>query len=106
IYISKKVGAKFQTPRALGIPVNTSRYETQPSFSSDGRTLYFIRAEERTATGRPRNQDIYVTFIDDKSNWSEPVKLPPNINTPGEEFSVFIHPDNQTLYFSSDGHPG
>ena len=29
-----------------------------------------------------------------------------NINTPGYEGSVFIHPDNQTLYFSSDGHVG
>ncbi|MBK7970058.1 MAG: OmpA family protein [Bacteroidetes bacterium] len=28
------------------------------------------------------------------------------INTPDEEEFVFIHPDNQTLYFSSDGHPG
>ncbi len=30
----------------------------------------------------------------------------PNINTEGYEGSVFIHPDNQTLYFSSDGHVG
>ena len=28
------------------------------------------------------------------------------INTPGREESVQIHPDGQTLYFSSDGHPG
>jgi len=28
------------------------------------------------------------------------------VNTPMKEESVFIHPDNQTLYFSSDGHPG
>jgi len=104
LYISKKVGDKFQTPRDLGPPVNTNGYETQPSFSSDGRTLYFIR-KVKNADGK-LNQDIYVTFIDDYSQWSEPMPLPPNINTPGDEFSVFIHPDNQTLYFSSDGHPG
>jgi outer membrane protein OmpA-like peptidoglycan-associated protein len=34
------------------------------------------------------------------------VRLSDSINTPGSEESVFIHPDNQTLYFSSDGHPG
>ncbi len=104
IYISKKIGNKFQAPRDLGVPVNTNKYETQPSFSSDGRTLYFIR-RVKGADGR-ENQDIFVTFIDDNSNWSVPVALPSNINTPGEEYSVFIHPDNQTLYFASDGHPG
>ena len=104
IYISKKSGTKFQTPRDLGIPINTRGYETQPSFSSDGRTLYFIR-KVKNAAGR-ENQDIFVSFIDDNSNWSEPVQLPSNINTDRDEFSVFIHPDNQTLYFSSAGHPG
>lgn len=104
IYISKKSGSKFQTPRDLGIPINTRGYETQPSFSSDGRTLYFIR-KVKNAEGRD-NQDIFVSFINDNSSWSEPVQLPANINTPWDEFSVFIHPDNQTLYFSSAGHPG
>ena len=28
----------------------------------------------------------------------------PNINTVFEEQSPFIHPDNRTLYFSSEGH--
>jgi Tol biopolymer transport system component len=104
IYISKKSGNKFQTPRDLGIPINTTGYETQPSFSSDGRTLYFIR-KVKNAEGR-MNQDIFVSFIDDNSTWSEPIQLPSNINTERDEFSVFIHPDNQTLYFSSAGHPG
>jgi outer membrane protein OmpA-like peptidoglycan-associated protein len=47
-----------------------------------------------------------VTFINDSSRWSEPVPLSERINTSGDEQSVFIHPDDQTLYFSSDGHPG
>jgi hypothetical protein len=27
----------------IRLPVNTSKWETQPSFSSDGKTLFFIR---------------------------------------------------------------
>ncbi len=104
IYISKKSGNKFQAPRDLGGPINTTGYETQPSFSSDGRTLYFIR-KVKNAEGRAQ-QDIFVSFIDDNSTWSDPIQLPSNINTDRDEFSVFIHPDNQTLYFSSGGHPG
>ena len=104
IFISKKAGNVFKTPRNLGQPVNTSTWESQPSFSSDGRTLYFIR--KVTNKEGKSNRDIFVTHIDDNSHWSVPVPLSDTINTPGDEQSVFIHPDDQTLYFSSDGHPG
>ncbi len=91
-------------PLNLGGPVNTTLWESQPSFSSDGRTLYFIRGRI-TGTGI-REQDIYMSRIGDDRKWSEPVKLPSNINTSEEEEFVYIHPDDQTLYFSSDGHIG
>jgi len=60
----------------------------------------------RNRTGEVE-QDIYRTRI---QPWRAAglcaQKLVPNINTPGREESVFIHPDGQTLYFSSDGHTG
>ncbi|REJ83589.1 MAG: hypothetical protein DWQ44_03125 [Bacteroidetes bacterium] len=104
IFLAKKVGEKFNAPRNLEVPINSSSWESQPSFSSDGRTLYFIRAI-KSPSGKTQ-RDIMVSSISDKSEWSEPVPLPDHINTPDEEMSVFIHPDDQTLYFASDGHPG
>lgn len=104
IFLAKKVGNKFQAARNLELPINTGVWESQPSFSSDGRTLYFVRAV-KGSDGKTQ-RDILVTGIGDKSNWSEPVSVSDKINTPGDEMSVFIHPDDQTLYFSSDGHPG
>ncbi|MFM8433038.1 MAG: hypothetical protein ACKOA1_09600, partial [Bacteroidota bacterium] len=104
IFITKKVGEKYGVARNLEAPVNTGIWESQPSFSSDGRTLYFVRAI-KGSDGRTQ-QDIYVTRINDNSSWSEPIPLASNINTPYNESSVFIHPDDQTMYFSSDGHPG
>ena len=45
--------------------------------------------------------------VGEDGKWKEPVKLNDKINVPGyTQESVFIHPDNQTLYFSSDGPPG
>ena len=38
--------------------------------------------------------------------WSEPENLGPDINTIGDESCPFIHADNQTLYFTSNGHQG
>jgi outer membrane protein OmpA-like peptidoglycan-associated protein len=81
--------------------VNTNRWETQPSFSSDGKTIYFIRGDYGRGNG-----DIYTATLQNNGKWSAPKKLSDKINSTGDEESVFIHPDNQTLYFSSDGHVG
>ncbi len=104
LFISKKRGNSWNQPQNVGFPVNTAKWETQPSFSSDGRTLYFIRGFNDSRGYY--SQDIYETQLQDNGSWSEPVKLPDYINSGGNEESVFIHPDGQTLYFSSDGWPG
>ena len=104
IFYSQKVNGKWTKPVNVGPPINTSNWETQPSFSSDGKTLYFVRG--LISRGDIKEQDIYMTTIDASGKFTVPVKLSDKVNTPGQEESVFIHPDNQTLYFSSDGHPG
>ncbi len=104
LYYSRLRNGEWSKPINLGYPVNTGAWESQPSFSSDGRTLYFIRG--RITGDGIREQDIYVTRISDEGKWSTPNKLPLNINTDGEEEFVFIHPDDRTLYFSSDSHTG
>jgi outer membrane protein OmpA-like peptidoglycan-associated protein/tetratricopeptide (TPR) repeat protein len=104
IFYAQKVNGKWTKPRNAGPAVNTANWETQPSFSSDGKTLYFVRG--LLSRGNIKQQDIYMSVIGDDGKFSNPVKLSDKINTPYKEESVFIHPDNQTLYFSSEGHPG
>ncbi|HWY38124.1 MAG TPA: OmpA family protein [Bacteroidia bacterium] len=103
IFFAQQSNGKWVKPINIGPPVNTANWETQPSFSSDGKTLYFIRG--MVVRGDIKEQDIYMSEIGADGRFSTPVKLGSNINTPGKEESVYIHPDNQTLYFSSDGHP-
>jgi outer membrane protein OmpA-like peptidoglycan-associated protein len=50
--------------------------------------------------------DLYKTTMDEFGEWSKPINISDSINTEGAESSPFIHPDNKTLYFSSDGHIG
>jgi outer membrane protein OmpA-like peptidoglycan-associated protein/Tfp pilus assembly protein PilF len=99
LFVSKKSGNDWLAPYNLGVPVNSRAWESQPSISSDGRTIYFV-------SNRNNDYDIWFSSVNNKGVWSEPKELGPNINTDGYEGSVFIHPDNQTLYFSSDGHVG
>jgi len=104
IYYARKVGNRWAKPINIGPPINTRNWETQPSFSSDGKTLYFVRG---TVTREGiKNQDIYYSQLSKDGYWGDPVSISSKINTPDREESVYIHPDNQTLYFSSNGHIG
>lgn len=106
-FITRKFGDKWADPINLPGQVNTANWETQPSLSSDGKTLYFIRGQVRTSGGRnKRNGDIYVSHLQDDGSWGVAQKLPSNINTKYSESSVLIHPDGRTLYFASNGHVG
>ena len=101
IYISQKKGNTWSTPFDISPPVNTPGWESQPSISSDGRTLYFVSNRK----GGYGGYDIWKSNLTDKG-WSEPENLGPNINTMFDEQSPFIHPDDSTLYFCSNGWPG
>jgi outer membrane protein OmpA-like peptidoglycan-associated protein/tetratricopeptide (TPR) repeat protein len=103
-FITKKLGQKWTNPINLPGGVNTRNWETQPSLSSDGKTMYFIRGMRGQST--TRNDDIYMSTMKEDGTWNEAVKLPSYINSPQNEESVLIHPDGKTLYFASRGHVG
>ena len=101
IYVTQKKGDDWSKPFDLAPPVNTPGWESQPSISADGRTLYFVSNRK----GGYGGYDIWKSNLTEKG-WSEPENLGPNINTSFDEQSPFIHPDDSTLYFCSNGWPG
>ena len=105
LFISHKVEGEWQPAVNMGKPVNSKYWETQPSLTADGKTVYFIRGIPGSDR-KPKDQDIYYSTQKDDGKWSIPVKISPRVNTPDQEESVFIHPDGSTIYFSSNGHVG
>jgi outer membrane protein OmpA-like peptidoglycan-associated protein len=103
LFYTYRIGDNWTRPKNLGEKINSRNWETQPSFSADGKTLYFIRG---TGRGQSRQQDIWTSILGEDGIWSIPTRLSNKINTKSVEESVFIHPDGKTLYFSSNGHPG
>lgn len=101
IYISQKKGEDWSKPFDLSPPINSGAWESQPSISADGKTLYFVSNRK----GGYGGYDIWRSTLTSKG-WSEPQNLGPNINTSFDEQSPFIHPDDSTLYFASNGWPG
>ena len=102
IYWARRQGKSWSEPENLGPVVNSPQWDSQPTFSSDGKTLYFA-SKRRGGKG---SSDIWKTELQSDEQWSIPVNLGDSINTRAEEMAPFIHPDDQTLYFSSRGHPG
>lgn len=102
LYEVKKTGENWGLPRNMGRAINTPGWESQPSLSADGRQLYFV-SDRKGGHGK---RDIWVSHLSPKGNWLEPVNLGPVVNSSGDDLSPFIHVNGQSLYFSSNGHPG
>lgn len=101
IYHTARVDSFWTPLKRLLFPVNKSdTWESQPTISSDGKTLLFTSIRP----GGKGGADIYSVSKQANGGWGNLQSL--TVNTEGNEKSPFLHPDNQTLYFSSDGHRG
>lgn len=102
LFLSRRTGNTWSEPVNMGPGINSRDWESQPSLSADGRTLYFV---SNRPGGRGGN-DIYVSTVDEKGEWSRPENLGGLVNTAFDDISPFIHANGQTLYFASNGHTG
>jgi tetratricopeptide (TPR) repeat protein len=101
LYFSYTQGVAWAQPERFGATINTPDFEGMPSLSGDNKTLYFVSDRAGGFGGK----DIWVTSFKD-GLWQVPQNLGPEINTSADETAPWIAPDNTTLYFTSDGHPG
>lgn len=96
-----KTGETWSKPSLITPSINTPKYlESTASITPDGKTIYF--ASDRL--GGQGGLDIYKTNLQANGTWSPPVNLGIEINTKANEDAPFIHPDQKTLFFTSDGH--
>ncbi len=100
LYLSTKNSHGWSIPQNL-VEVNSGYWESQPALSVDGKSLIF-------ASNRPRGvggSDLWISHFQN-GKWDEPQNMSKILNSAGNEMAPFWHFDGQSLYFSSDGHPG
>ncbi len=107
IYVSKRgKSGKWGAPKEIlnkfpkiAKKINSTYFESSASMTADGERIYFV--SERP--GGQGQADIY--YVKKKGgNWSEPLNLGPSINTVSDEKCVFIHPNGEILFFTSNGY--
>lgn len=101
IYYYEKDGDKWRGPKNLSRLINTNAKESALSFSSDGKTLYFVSNLDEQNHGK---KDIFMSRKSQEGKWSYPVNLGGLINSSLNEEGVFINSTGDKLYFSSEGH--
>ena len=102
LYITYWTNEGWSEPVNLGDKINTEFWETTPSLSPDKRTLYFTS----NRPGGIGGSDLYVSYMQPNGKWGPAENMGTVLNSAGDEMAPFIHADNQTLYFTSSGHPG
>ena len=92
----------------LGENINTeSGWESQPSLSGDGKTLYFatVRADSKPDRNGNPSTDIYYSSRMPDGSWGPAKPIKGEINTEYNDKAPFMHSDSHTLYFASDRKP-
>ena len=99
ILMAKKQNGHWSEPKEF--PYNKIDFNyAHPSINPKGDLLVFA-SDSYGNTG----MDIYFCNRDKQKNWSVPVRMKTNINTPlNEVFPVFVN--DSTIVFSSEGLPG
>jgi hypothetical protein len=91
---------QWSEPRLMTERINSKHHEPSASIAPGGDEIYFTSDRPGGYGGR----DLYRIRRLPNGQWSLPLNLGPNVNTPHDEDAPFIHSDGVTLFFSSNGH--
>jgi hypothetical protein len=95
-------GDGYAEPEKLGPQVNSTTDQYNAFISPDESYLIVCTAGREDSHG---SADYYVVFRDENDNWSEPINMGPEINTPGGEWSPYVSPDGRYFFFMSSRRP-
>jgi len=103
LYYAERRGRSWSVPIAVHIDSLQPGEKNLHFFPGMDEQTLLLSLEQPGGFGQ---RDLYVTFRKPGGGWSAPQNLGPLINTSGDERRMVLAADGQTLYFSSNGHPG
>ncbi len=103
VSFSSNVGGSWSKPIPIEIKNDYNFNEKANYFLTNNRQTLIMSVEREDSFG---DRDLYVSFMEEDSVWTEPLNLGDIINTASEESAPFLASDDKTLYFSSNGFSG
>jgi OOP family OmpA-OmpF porin len=103
VSISTNVSGQWSKPKPLTIVNDYNYFDKVNYFLANNRITLLMSVQRADSKG---DRDLYVSFLQADSTWSEPRNLGSIINTAGDESAPFVALDDETLYFSSNGFSG
>lgn len=103
VSISSNVSGEWESPKPVNITNDYNYNEKANYFLTNNRQTMLMSVEREDSKG---DRDLYVTFMESDSSWTEPLNLGDIVNTAAEESAPFLASDDKTLYFSSAGFSG
>ena len=100
LYYARREGSTWSKPVHLSPNVNSTWWDSQPTLSADGRTLYFSSDRKGGSMGQ---EDIYVTTLGEDGEWAPAKNVGAPVNTSGRDMAPFLHSSGTTLYYVTDG---
>lgn len=95
IYFSDLKNGVYQTPKNIGLPINTNERESNPFISPKGDYIIYFSSDKKGLG----EVDLYISFKE-KNKWSNPKNLGAPINSQLAEFCPYVHTKDGKLYFS------
>lgn len=101
LYWSQSKNGIWTPLKPFSAVINSPSWELQPTISADGKSIVFT-SDRPWRSGRPRplDHDSRKRPLDASRQSGR------QVNSAGNDHLPFLHPDGQTLYFTSDGRPG
>ncbi len=103
VSVSSNVGGTWSKPKPMEIKNEYNFSEKANFFLTNNRRTLLMSVEREDSEG---DRDLYVSFLQNDSTWTEPLNLGNVLNSAGEESAPFLASDDKTLYFSSNGFSG
>lgn len=103
VSISSNVSGTWSKPVPLKIANHYNKQSKANYFLTNNRLTLLMSVERDDSYG---DRDLYVSFMNPDSTWTEPLNLGNVVNTAAMESTPFLDTDNRTLYFSSRGFSG
>ena len=104
IYKSEFENGEYLKREKLSSQINTDKYiEGEPAIAPDESYLLFISAGRKDRVAKKENIcDIYISFRNNKGEWTKAECLKGNILSECEENWPMITPDGKYIFFSSN----